>query len=522
MTDSQHLLAEYRQSGSDAAFRELVTRYVALVYSTALRLVAGDTHRAEDVTQTVFLDLARKARTLPEGVQLGGWLHRDTCLVAGHALRGERRRQARERQAVEMNALQNHSEADFSQVAPLLDDAINELGEADRTAILLRFFEQQDFRAVGQALGSNEDAARMRVTRALEKLEEFLRRRGITTSAASLGLVLTANAVQAAPVGLAITIATAAALAGATTAATTTASFLQIMTTTKIKLVATIVIAAFALPLAVLWRQNVSLRSELALLRASAPEAQRSPERNLPSGKPAITNDELRRLRIEHLELLRLRGRVTQLANELRQRKAPGTLPDTSPNPASEPEVADSILFSASLTNRVIAGQTLVLGGWSKDGMRGYLLLTPAIAQSGDSPDADQITVQSQMVGAPESFWTQIGWADAKSDIRRSALAGVLTRDQLVSLLQVLNETKGAEISNTSPATGRDGERMGFGFSTADDNQSGALMAIDLYPRIAADGQSVDFEIRPSALSTNTPIHPSLKPSGQPAAPSEP
>ena len=97
--------------------------------------------------------------------RLGGWLHRDACLVAGHTMRGERRRQSRERQAVEMNVLQNHSEADFSPVAPLLDEAINELGEANRTAILLRFFEQQDFRAVGQALGSSEDAARMRVTR---------------------------------------------------------------------------------------------------------------------------------------------------------------------------------------------------------------------------------------------------------------------------------------------------------------------------------------------------------------------
>jgi RNA polymerase sigma factor (sigma-70 family) len=235
MTDSQHLLAEYRRNGSDAAFRELVGRFVALVYSTALRLVEGDTHRAEDVTQTVFLDLARKARTLPDNVRLGGWLHRDTCLVAGHTLRGERRRQARERQAVEMNTLQNHSEADFSQVAPLLDEAINELGEADRTAILLRFFEQQDFRAVGQALGSNEDAARMRVTRALEKLENFLKRRGVTTSAASLGVVLTANAVQAAPVGLAVTISTAAALAGTTVATTATAIAIKTIAMTTLQ-----------------------------------------------------------------------------------------------------------------------------------------------------------------------------------------------------------------------------------------------------------------------------------------------
>ena len=105
MTDSQDLLAEYRRNGSDAAFRGLVSCYVDLVYSTALRLVEGDSHRAEDVTQTVFVNLARKARSLPEDVRLGGWLHRDTYFVATTFMRGEHRRQARERQAVEMNAL---------------------------------------------------------------------------------------------------------------------------------------------------------------------------------------------------------------------------------------------------------------------------------------------------------------------------------------------------------------------------------------------------------------------------------
>ena len=263
MTDSQHLLAEYRRNGSDAAFRELVGRFVALVYSTALRLVEGDTHRAEDVTQTVFLDLARKARLLPADVKLGGWLHRDTWLVAGHTLRGERRRQARERQAVEMNTLQNSSEADFSKVAPLLDEAINELGEADRTAILLRFFEQQDFRVVGQALGSNEDAARMRVTRALEKLENFLKRRGVTTSAASLGVVLTANAVQAAPVGLAVTISTAAALAGTTVATTATAIAIKtIAMTTLQKAIIGVTLAAAVGAGIYEARQNSKLRDQ--------------------------------------------------------------------------------------------------------------------------------------------------------------------------------------------------------------------------------------------------------------------
>ena len=241
MTDSQQLLAEYRQNGSDAAFRELVTRYVDLVYSTALRLVEGDTHRAEDVAQTVFVDLARKAQTLPHEVRLGGWLHRDACQVAGHTMRGERRRQSRERQAVEMNVLQNHSEADFSQVAPLLDEAINELGEADRTAILLRFFEQQDFRAVGQALGSNEDAARMRVTRALDKLHTLLTHRGATLSAAALGTALDTEAVTAAPAGLAGTVAaTALASAGAFSLATLTTGTKLLLAAAAVLVVATV------------------------------------------------------------------------------------------------------------------------------------------------------------------------------------------------------------------------------------------------------------------------------------------
>src|SRR5215210_1487222 len=100
MTETQQFLADYVKNGSEPAFRELVTRYVDLVYSAAVRLVNNDTHLAEDVTQTVFADLARMARTLSPEVMLGGWLHRHTCFVASKTLRGERRRRERERQAV--------------------------------------------------------------------------------------------------------------------------------------------------------------------------------------------------------------------------------------------------------------------------------------------------------------------------------------------------------------------------------------------------------------------------------------
>src|SRR5687768_381697 len=99
MSEAQQLLADYVKNGSETAFRELVSRYVDLVYSAAVRLVNGDIHLAEDVAQTVFADFARMARGLSPDVMIGGWLHRHTCFVASKTLRGERRRQLRERQA---------------------------------------------------------------------------------------------------------------------------------------------------------------------------------------------------------------------------------------------------------------------------------------------------------------------------------------------------------------------------------------------------------------------------------------
>src|SRR5215203_6877779 len=121
-TETQELLAKFVKSGSESAFRELVTRYVDLVYSAAIRLVDGDTHRAEDVTQIVFADLAKMAGKLAASTTLGGWLHRHTCFVARTVMRGERRRQIRERQAAEMNALKNDSV--LTLIAPILDEAI--------------------------------------------------------------------------------------------------------------------------------------------------------------------------------------------------------------------------------------------------------------------------------------------------------------------------------------------------------------------------------------------------------------
>jgi RNA polymerase sigma factor (sigma-70 family) len=235
MTTSQQLLADYLNHGSESAFRELVMRHTDLVYSTALRLVEGDTHRAEDVVQTVFTDLTRQARKLSGETMLGGWLYRATCFVAARAMRTERRRQAHERQAVEMNAQEDHSEANFAQIAPVLDEAMNQLSAEDQSAILLRFFERLDFPSVGEALGSMEEAARKRVNRALDKLHDLLTARGVTLSAAALGTALAAQAVEAAPAAVAAG-AAQAALASAAAGHGTALTFLKGTTASKLGL----------------------------------------------------------------------------------------------------------------------------------------------------------------------------------------------------------------------------------------------------------------------------------------------
>ena len=320
MTDSQQLLAAYVKTSSEAAFRELLARYLDLVYSTALRLVQGDTHRAEDVTQTVFTDLAREAHKLSPHTMLGGWLHRDACFVASKLMRGERRRQLREQQATEMNAL-NQSENDFEHLGPVLDEVINELPEADRVAILLRFYERCDLRSVGEALGSSENAAQKRVTRALDQLHGMLTRRGIMLSATVLAAALATKTVSAAPTGLLGTIATAA-LSGSTmtTATVIAATKTATMTTLQKVAIATTfaIVAGAGIQQA---HQAARLRRQIQVLqiqRTSMGEEiqQLQQEQDVTASRPpaAAVGES------DDAELLRLRAEVGALRQAARER----------------------------------------------------------------------------------------------------------------------------------------------------------------------------------------------------------
>ena len=152
------LLRRYAADGDEAAFAELVRRYLNLVYFAALRQVGGDAHRAEDVAQSVFTLLARKASTLTGHQTLAGWLHTTTRFTASEAMRAERRRQAREQEAHTMHELSidSASDADWERMRLVIDEALGELGESDREAVLLRFFANLPFAEMGAKLKLSE------------------------------------------------------------------------------------------------------------------------------------------------------------------------------------------------------------------------------------------------------------------------------------------------------------------------------------------------------------------------------
>ena len=226
MNDDMTLVREYAASESEQAFETLATRHVNLVYSAAIRQV-GDAQLAEDVTQAVFVILARKAGLLSRKTIVSGWLYRTARFVAADALKTQRRRQWREQEA-QMDAANDATPPDpaWEQLSPILDEAMAHLRDQDRDAIILRYFEGHSLQEVGAALGASEDAAKKRVSRALEKLRAFFHKRGVHSTAETIAGAISANSVQVAPAALAKAV-TAVAVAKGTVASASTLTLIK-------------------------------------------------------------------------------------------------------------------------------------------------------------------------------------------------------------------------------------------------------------------------------------------------------
>ncbi len=334
-----HLLRDYAERRSDDAFAALVRRHIDLVHSAALRMV-NDSHLAQDVTQNTFVALAKNATELKTRPVIAGWLHRTAQNIAAQTVRTDVRRRNREQEATAMNTLLSDSGTGvspvWSDIAPHLDIALGELDEPDRDAVLLRYFEKKSAREMAAQLGISDDAAQKRVSRAVERLREFFAKRGVTVGAGGLAVVISANAVNAAPVGLAITISTAAALAGATLATATTATAIKtIAMTTLQKTVITATLAVVAGVGIYEARQNARLREQNQMLQQErAPLAEQiqrlQVEHDAATNQIAALVEESLRNKSNNTELLRLRGEVGLVR---RQNKS---LPAVNDKPVAE------------------------------------------------------------------------------------------------------------------------------------------------------------------------------------------
>jgi len=320
MAEDMALVREFAQSNSEQAFATLVSRHVNLVYSVALRQVR-DPHLAEEITQGVFIIFAQKAKSLSPKTILSGWLCRTARCVSTNALRTERRRQFREQEAYMQSVLNKPEPGVWNQIAPLLDEALNCLGEKEHDAVVLRFFDGKELKEVGAAMETTEDAARMRVNRGVEKLREFFTKKGVTLSVAAITGAVATNSVQAAPAGLAATI-TAAALSGVTitTAAViaTTMKTIAMTTLPKTFVVATVAVLAWVGIYEA--RQAAKARAEIqALQQQQAPLAEQvkqlQTERDEATNRLVSLAGETR----PDAELLRLRNEVTRLRLESQQ-----------------------------------------------------------------------------------------------------------------------------------------------------------------------------------------------------------
>ena len=304
-----------------------------MVYGAALRQLDGDSGLAAEVAQNVFITVVRKARSLAPKCTLAPWLHRAVRLAALSAMRAGDRRMKREREAMAMLEVEKGSEvAEWESVRLLIDEALNELNDADREAILLTYFSGQELAQVSRVCGCTENAARMRVSRALEKLRKHLAKRGVTSTANAVSECLRQQPRTVLPLGLAVSIAAASVSAATFTAAQGGILAFMTMTKTKVALTA-LIIGGVSIPFVMQRNAQETLARENAALRQKVTDLEQTKRTE---SRPSPDETEAARLRAEQRELMRLRADVTALRQENR------ALKDARPPSAPKTEMADA------------------------------------------------------------------------------------------------------------------------------------------------------------------------------------
>jgi RNA polymerase sigma factor (sigma-70 family) len=507
----------------------LVARYVNLVYSTALRHTSNP-HHAEEVTQAVFIILARKAGSISSNVVLTGWLYQAARLTAANHRRDNLRRLQREHLAIVESAFNVPADEPWKLIAPILDQAMNALGVTDRDAVLLRYFENKPLAEVGAALGLSEAAAEKRVSRALERLYAILTRQGVALRTTAIAGAITANAVQAAPAALAATITPAVLTATSLTSATVALTTLQKVAVTAL-LAATIGAGIYAAKQASDAHQEVR---ELQARQAPMLEQIRQFQSSLTDATNQLTrltaeNSQLKSGK-DKIEVLKLRGEVAAMRTRLASLQS-GSLETTNGagetlhvrtfriNPRAFLEKAASALgHPLNRTPTQITADYFASKGVNLDPPKSAYLNTSnalLIARATD-PELNaierllaestpaQINIKARFIEIPRQRFVMPSAIPGMKHNETSGLTAVLGPAQFQVICKALEQTEGVNLLTESSVLTLSARQcqINTGDNAAPGQPSTSGPIVDLIPNLSADGFTINLKATVSAPET--------------------
>lgn len=427
----KQLLRKFAELRSEAAFTELVRRYVDLVHSAAFRMT-GEVHSAQDVTQAVFIALAQNAARLHQHPVLSGWLHTTARNLAAKHVRATVRRQNHEQEAAAMNEfLSTAPDASWEEIAPHLDAALGELNESERDAVLLRYFERKSAAEIAARLDTSAEAAQKRVSRGVERLREIFLKRGVSIGAGGLAVTISANAVQAAPAGLIVTISTAALTGTAASVATIVATATKsIAMTTLQKTLVTVSIATLAGVGIYEARQAAQLRNQAhALQEQLAPLAEQN--RQLQLAHSEATNQfaalaiELAKAKTNNQDLLRLRNEVGQL------RKQTNLLASAQPSRITNSGTATANAQSENAPSDMVLRENYEFAGYATPPSAIKSLFWAATSAD---PQAVLASMSPALKAQTEAEWANKSEAELRTELQKdnNSVSGYRVTDTLI------------------------------------------------------------------------------------------